>query len=524
MRTTERTREPVLDEVRFGQLVRLGQELLDGSRLIIASNRGPVQYTIGPDNALVPQRGAGGVVTALSALRRYVRLTWVACALSEGDRRVARADDKRRTAHAEADQGELAVRFIAVPPAVFQRYYYTIANPLLWFLQHYMWDQAFQPDIDRRVYRAWDHGYYWVNRAFAKAVVEEAQRPDASPFIMLHDYHLYLVAGMIRHRLPRAILQHFIHIPWPDPDYWHLLPPHMRQAIFEGLCANDIVGLQTRRSAQNFLNGCQAYLPDAEVGWQNSTVYWRDREVRVRAYPISIDVESLRETTQAESFRKALERLRPKLVEQTIVRADRLEPSKNIIRGFRAYDVLLRRRGDLRGRVKFLAFLVPSRTSVPEYKRYLEETRKVVAEINERHGTEQWRPIEVFYEHNYTQALAGLALADVVMVNPLIDGMNLVAKEAPTVSQNDAVLILSEGAGAYEQLREGVLGVSPADIEGTVRALETALVMPAGERARRATLLRSEVETNDISMWMFRQLRDLASLVPGFPVPETLRA
>jgi trehalose 6-phosphate synthase len=511
-------------EPRLDKLVELGRALLRGSRLLVASNRGPIQYGIGPDGQLEQQRGAGGVVTALISLQRYLRLTWVSCPLTDGDHRAAEQDGQRPLKDADRGEGELAARFVAVQPTVFRRYYYSFANPLLWFLQHYMWDQSLQPDIDREIHRAWEDGYVAVNEAFARTLVEEARRPDASPFIMLHDYHLYLVGGMIREQLPSVVLQHFIHIPWPDPDYWHILPAQMRRAIFEGLCANDIVGMQTRRSVRNFLSGVQAYVPDAEIGWGTETIFWRGRETRVRAYPISIDVHSLRETMASEPYRRAQERMRRRRGRFTIVRTDRLEPSKNILRGFRAFDILLRRNRRLREQVKFWAFLVPSREMLPQYRNYLAETRRLVDEINAYHGTETWKPIEMFYENDYVQALAGMSQADVMLVNPIIDGMNLVAKEAPIVSTRDAVLILSEGAGAFEQLHDGVLPVTPTDIEGTVKAFEIALDMSPAERARRAALLCREVETNDISMWLYQQLCDLALRSPHEIPARLLRA
>jgi trehalose 6-phosphate synthase len=522
LRTARQAPYVSLPENRLAELAELGESLLKGTRLLVASNRGPVQYAIGPDGELERQRGAGGVVTALISLQRYLRLTWVACALTDGDRVAAERDAQVRSTQAGADEGDVRARFVAVSPAVFRRYYYAFANPLLWFLQHYMWDPSLQPDIDRETYRAWDQGYVRVNQAFASTLVAEARKPDASPYIMLHDYHLYLVGRMIREQLPDAVLQHFIHIPWPDPEYWHILPAHMRAAIFGGLCSNDIVGMQTHRSVRNFLSGVQANLPDAEIGWGTETIFWRGHEVRVRAYPISIDVESVRETVASEAYRRALERMRRRRGTYTIVRTDRLEPSKNILRGFKAFDILLSRNRRLREQVKFWAFLVPSRESLPQYKSYLEQTRRLVDDINERHGTPDWKPIEIFYENDYVQALAGMSEADVMLVNPIIDGMNLVAKEAPIVNTRDAVLILSEGAGAFEQLQDGVLPVTPTDIEGTVQALEIALSMPDEERARRAALLRAEVEQNDISMWLHQQLSDLALLAPE-PVSESTR-
>jgi trehalose 6-phosphate synthase len=198
--------------------------------------------------------------------------------------------------------------------------------------------------------------------------------------------------------------------------------------------------------------------------------------------------------------------------EQVIVRVDRLEPSKNILRGFMAYEALLQRNPRLRGRISFLAFLVPSRTGLREYGHYGREVQSVVDRINARYGRAGWRPVQLFYENDYAQALAGLSIADVVLVNPLVDGMNLVAKEAVVVSKRDAVLVLSETAGAFDQMADGALAVAPADVVGTADALATALAMPRAERARRLVNLRRGVEREDITWWLRRQFEDLAEL------------
>lgn len=488
-------------------LAGLTTSLLDGRPLIVASNRGPVQYALDEDGRLVAQRGAGGVVTALSAIRDYVPLTWISCALTDGDRRWAEAEGG-------ADSAEnLAVRFVTVPSAAFQKYYSTIANPLLWFLQHYMWDPAYRPEIDKTIYDAWENGYLPVNAAFAQLIVREAARQAGWPVVMLHDYHLYPLGGMVRRRLGRAILQHFVHIPWPDPDYWHLLPSPMRRTIFTGLLANDVIGFQTHRAVQNFLHGCRLFLGrEVAVDWSRASVEFEGQVTRVRTYPISVDVARLRQVMETRGARRHIARLRQLAGELTIVRVDRAEPSKNIIRGFRAFDILLRRHREFHGRLKFLAFLVPTRTSVPEYRQYVGEIMQTIEAINQRHGTPEWKPIELFYEHNYVQALAGMSLYDVLLVNPIIDGMNLVAKEGPIVNTCDGVLVLSEGAGAFEQLRDGALAVAPADIEGTARALYQALKMSPGERARRAALLRTVIEQNDVVWWLERQLADLLAV------------
>ncbi|MDO8670803.1 MAG: trehalose-6-phosphate synthase, partial [Dehalococcoidia bacterium] len=358
----------------------------------------------------------------------------------------------------------------------------------------YMWNSPATPNIDARIHDAWHNGYVAVNHAFAEAVVAEAGRHNAPPFVMLHDYHLYLAAGEIRERLPRAILQHFTHIPWPAPAYWQLLPRLMARSICENLCANDIVGMQTTACVRNFLHTCEIYLQDAEVDYRLGTI-WRDGHLtRAKVYPISIDVDGLRQTIAGDAAADHLRALAPACGEKTIVRVDRMEPSKNIIRGFKAYETLLRRYPDYRGAVKFLAFLVPSRTDLGEYRRYYRDVLRLAASINAKYGSETWDPIKIYYENNYPQALAGMRLADVLLVNPIVDGMNLVAKEGPIVSGRDLVLILAEPAGAYDQLKEGVLPIAPADIEGTTQALRTALEMPAAERKRRLDLLRGSIE------------------------------
>ena len=202
-----------------------------------------------------------------------------------------------------------------------------------------------------------------------------------------------------------------------------------------------------------------------------------------------------------------------------IVRIDRAEPNKNIVRGFRAYELLLNRHPELQGRVVFLAFLVPSRPHVRQYQRYMEEIQQLVRQINDKFGTDEWQPITTFMENNYTQAIAGMKIYDVLLVNSLIEGMNLVAKEGPVVNTRDGVLVLSETGGAYDQLACGAIPVSPADIEGTMEALFEALTMGPDERKRRASLLAQQVSWQDINHWICRQLEDMADLV-GVPQEE----
>ncbi len=488
------------------------QELLERRGLILASNRGPIEYHINADGKLQWRRGSGGVVTALSAISEYVDLTWVASAMGEADRRAA---ERVQGNNFEAPlQGhKLRLRFVVSPGNTYHKFYSIFCNPLLWFLQHYMWNSAHTPNIDAKVYDAWDNGYLAVNKSFAEAVVAEASKYDPSPLIMLHDYHLYLAAGYIRAQIPNAILQHFTHIPWPGPHYWQLLPCWIRKAIYEGLCANDIVGFQTTRDVQNFLHTCEVFIEGAKVNYENRTILIDDHLTRVNSYPISIDVAHLRSVVNTPWVKGYEDKIRPLCRAKTIVRVDRMEPSKNIARGFRAFNTLLERYPELIGNVSFLAFLVPSRTHIRQYQRYAQEVKETIDAINSKYGSEEWQPITVFYENNYAQAIAGMRFYDVLLVNPVIDGMNLVAKEGPVVNTRDGVLVLSETAGAHEQLGEHALSIGPTDLERTTEALHEALSMPAAERKRRADALRKCVEEHDVTVWLQRQLEDITALV-----------
>ena len=483
--------------------------LLGDRRLIIATNRGPVTFVSAADGSLRPRRGSGGLVTALGQVGRHVPVTWVAAAMSEGDRRAAA--DPKLLRLVTGGEDAIRLRFASVRRPVYEAAYNVIANPLLWFLQHQMWNLPERPVIDAGTMRAWERGYLAVNDAFAAAVLAQC-RGDRRPRIMLHDYHLYTAATRIRRARPQAILSHFTHIPWPPSSIWQNIAPAIRVGIATGLLANDVVGFQTERYAHNFMRMIESFVPDAKVDYAERTVRRRRRTTYVRHYPISIDVDATRLIAGSRAALRRADQLQGATRERVIVRVDRLEPSKNILRGFLAYEALLQRQPRLRGRISFLAFLVPSRTGLREYGEYGRTVQSAVDRINARFGKAGWRPVQLFYENDYAQALAGLSIADVVLVNPLVDGMNLVAKEAVIVSQRDAVLILSETAGAFDQMADGVLAVAPADVVGTADALAAALMMPIQERRRRLARLRRGVEREDITWWLRIQFEDLAEL------------
>jgi trehalose 6-phosphate synthase len=496
---------------RKARLRELVRELFADRSLVLASNRGPVQFERTRSGQIRRRRGAGGVVTAVSAISQYANPVWVCSPLSSIDREVAEEATGQLVPSSNKEH-DYRLRFVLTDEASFDQYYFTVSNPLLWFLQHYMWDAPRTPTFSPEMWEAWG-GYREVNYAFAGAVAGEVARAGKPVIVMLQDYHLYLCPGDLAPRLPEGcLISHFIHIPWPGPDYWMILPPTIREEILSSLCMNDILGFHTRRYTLNFLRTCQSLLPGAEVDYASCTVKRQGKTLQVRQYPISIDTSALRRLSRSPRTAENREHLLPSLGEQTIVRVDRIDPSKNIVRGFQAFDLLLERHPEHLGQVRFLSFLVPSRLGIEEYEQYLEEIIVVAQKINLKYGDREWQPVKYYVGEDYARSVAAMQLYDVLLVNPIIDGMNLVAKEGPVVNERDGVLIVSEGAGASEELGEGALVVSPYDLVEMAEALHRALVMPPAERAGRAETLRNIVERHRVGDWLYDQLLDLSVL------------
>jgi trehalose 6-phosphate synthase len=480
--------------------------------LIIASNRGPVTFSRQADGSFDARKGSGGVVTAVSAIARERQPIWIAAAMTEGDRlRAAHAEDTGEGLIEFGNPCEFRLCFVVPEPEAYHQYYNVISNPLLWFLQHYLWDTPRTPDITKEIWDAWRDGYVVVNQLFADQIVAAAEAAGGDPLIMLQDYHLYLCGGMVRERKPDARLQQFVHIPWPDPDYWRLLPLEIRRSICEGMLGNDIVGFQTPEHGRSFMYTCQAYVPDAVVDYSTLSVRWRNRRIEVRTYPISIDATAVRRMAYSKEARSHDRYLPNHWNEFTVLRVDRAEPSKNIVRGFLAFDRFLEAHQDFQGRVNFVAITVPSRMDVVEYQDYLDDVSAVVGRINAKYANVEtgWQPIHLIMGENYPRALAAMKWYDVLLVNSIIDGMNLVAKEGALLNERNGVLILSEGAGAVSQLGEDAIIIGPTDVEGTAEALHRALTMPLEERRRRAEGLRRSVETDDVTKWFENQVADM---------------
>jgi trehalose 6-phosphate synthase len=438
---------------------------------------------------------------------------WVACARTPTERQRAAGPG---TLAVEGRRGGFEIHYAAPDAEMYRRYYSVIANPLLWFLQHYLWGLAFEPIIDDGIWKAWQSGYLATNELMAGRAVAVARHAPKQPLFLTQDYQLYLAPRRIRELLPEATLQQFIHIPWPTPNYWKVLPKSMREAIVSGLLANDIVGFQSSLDVRNFLMSCEE-LMGLRVDHRERAVLYEGRVSWIRSYPISVDVPAIEALARSAAVQRELADVRRDRPEKLIVRVDRTDPSKNIVRGFLAYELLLREHPELHRRVRFHAFLQPSRQDIDVYRTYRDTIERTARRINQRFRQAGWEPVRLEMAENLRRAVALYRDYDVLLVNPIYDGMNLVAKEGPIVNERDGVLVLSENAGAYEELGEAVVAINPFDVGGTADALHLALTAPRELRQGWIDALRQQVRSNDIWRWLSLQLRDLRDLAapPG---------
>jgi trehalose 6-phosphate synthase len=475
-------------------------------KLIVVSNRAPVSYVRAEDGTRSVRRGGGGLVTALGPLVSRHDVTWIACAMTDEDRLVAAEAGGAAFEETGRDGSGYRLRLVGPEPADFDRYYNVLANPTLWFLQHYLWDLARAPNVDAELHEAWA-SYAIVNRAFADAVVEELD-DDRSTAVWFHDYHLYLAPRFVRGLRPDAMLSHFVHIPWPEPDYWTILPEAMRGALHDGLLANDVVGFHTRRWRDNFLSSAEAVL-GANVDREEALVEHAGHRTLVTTHPIAVDTAEFDELSATPAVVEAGRDLARLRTGRLILRVDRTDPSKNIVRGFRAFELYLDRHPEARGTVSMLVLLDPSRQEIPQYAAYLDEIAVAAREVNARFGESGWQPITVEIRDDFPRSVAAYKEYDVLLVNAVFDGLNLVAKEAPLVNERDGVLVLSENAGAHEELGEWAVTVNPFDVAGQAEAIHEALDLPAGERRARAEAIRAHVREHDLESWLSAQLADL---------------
>ncbi len=477
----------------------------DDTTIVLVSNRGPVSF-VETDDGFDTKRGAGGLAGALDPVARRLgdRAVWVAATTSDADRKAVSSG----AAEGIADQLGYPLYLLDIDPATYSRYYDVVSNRMLWFANHCLWDELNVKTFGDEELAAWEDAYQPVNRRFAAAVAEVAGH---SGLVLFQDYHLSTAPAELRKLRPDQTIFHFTHSSFCGPeDGLERVPRPIPQSVIEGLMGADLVGFHVAQWVHNFLDCCERI--GADVDRERGLVVHEDIHTWVREYPIPIDPRDLRERAAGEAATEWANRFRREAVGPLIVRADRSEPSKNVIRGFEAFGMVLDRRPDLASTARFVACLYPSRQSMPEYRRYSEEIDRVVAEVNARHPG----AIDLYMKDDFDRTLGAYLVYDVLLVNPIMDGMNLVAKEGSCLNENDGALVLSPGAGSFEELGEHAVAIEDQlDVASTAAALERAIDMPRAERRERALKLRELSTARKPEDWINAQLDDLEAIQAG---------
>jgi trehalose 6-phosphate synthase len=489
-----------------------------GATVLVASNRGPVSFSA-DDGSLRGRRGGGGLVSGLQAVTAGGETIWVCAAMSAADRQAAAAAPRGHLHRAGHDTGGSAVKMLDIDATTFERAYNTIANSVLWFVHHHLFDTANQPWFDRPFRRDW-LSYVAYNELFAAALAAEAA-PGAT--VVIQDYHLALVPRELRRLRPDLRIGHFSHTPWAAPSYYRVLPDDVGRDVLLGMLAADRVCFLSPRWAEAFLLCCQAQPASAGIRVDpDNVVTVGDHQARITVHPLGVDGAALQARGGAADVEQRLTGLRELVAgRRLIVRVDRTELAKNIVRGLAAYRELLRTHPRWHGRVVHLALAYPSRHDLPEYRDYTAAVQRLAVEIIQEFATSSWTPLLLEVSDDFPRSLAAYRLADVAVVNPLRDGMNLVAKEVAVLSDAGCALVLSREAGVADAFAADALLVNPYDVSATAAAMHAALEMKPAERLARTSRLAAAAMALPPQQWFADQVAELgtdsASPQPGSP-------
>ena len=480
-------------------------------QILVASNRGPVSFSRGDDGRLSVKRGGGGVVSGLSSVASHEDLLWVCAALTDGDRVAARTAPGGMLG-LDGTLGGSAVRMLDIPTGTFNRAYNTIANSVLWFVHHMLYDTPNQPQFGLSFRKDWE-AFREYNMAFAQALAAagDGSAGDRGREVraVIQDYHLTLAPRMLAELRPGVRIAHFSHTPWAPVEYFSLLPDAIAAEVLAGILGADHAGFLSHRWADAFVDCCERVL-GASVDAGRRRISYRGHETGIGVHPLGVDAADLASRATEQDVESRIAELAEVIGDRKlIVRVDRSELSKNIVRGLVAYRELLLTHPELHGKVMMLALAYPSRHDLPEYREYAASVQRHARRIEDEFATQDWTPILLSSRDDYPRSLAGYRLADVLLVNPIRDGMNLVAKEGPILSDRSCALVLSREAGAADELGEHALLVNPFDISGTAAALHEALIMPAEERSRRCRSLAAAGSACPPAAWLAGQLAAL---------------
>jgi trehalose 6-phosphate synthase len=493
---------------RGEDLESLCADLAANRHLIVASNRGPVSFSEGADGHRAPSGFAGGDLALLPGL---MQLTWISAAVSGSDRAVAeQAQDGLRL---PGMPDGWTARFVSTPRRVYHRFYNTICNPLLWFLHHRSWGFTHTPNIDREAHSAWAQGAIPVSKAFADEIVAEARRASRPVAIMLQDYHMHLVGGMVRKSLPGSVIHYSLDVPWPDPSDWLMLPQPWRSEIFHSLLACDVLGFKSERDARSFSAGAREFVPGVHIDTDTGVITADDgHRVTLRAYPPAVDTDSL--MAAADSRRTfALEQRIYAPGIHTFVTAERAEPHKNIVRGIRAYGAMLAANRDLAAKTRYILALAPPPPHLAQYRRYIREIEQAVKEVNGQHGRRDGGPIELAIENNYSLALAAIRVADTLVAIPLADATCATAFSIPLINKRNASMILSETSAVADVFGSAATVVSPADIEHISERMKQAARSDTQDREQEFKKVESIALGMSQRDVLTAQIRDLVSVI-----------
>jgi trehalose 6-phosphate synthase len=462
--------------------------------LLVASNRGPLTVVAVDDGDDEIRRGGGGLVSGMqAALSATPDAVWVCAALNERERKLAREAPDGRVSELEQVAAELHgdfdVQMLAIDAQTFRNAYNGVANSTLWFVLHRLYDLPTQPLFDAGWRRQWA-SYVRFNQAFAHALADAAA-PDAR--VMVQDYHLFLVPRMLRELRPDVRIGLFTHTPWVSPDYFGVLPDDIAHAIVDGMLGADVIGFHTHRWADLFRDTTRAVCDVEAEG--------------VAVFPLGTDEDEMHRLADRRSVDSAVRVLESLAGDRPIIgRVDRTELSKNVWRGLLAYRELLRTRPEWRGKVVHAVFNNPSREDLPAYREYTARLERLAEEIDDEFGTDDWTPLVFDIGEDYPQALAVMRCSDVVFVNSVRDGMNLVVLEGLVLSERSPSVVISRETGVAEVLGDDALQVNPFDVTGTAEALHQALVMPKDERRERADRMRAAAVRLPPVQWFQEQL------------------
>ena len=465
-------------------------------RLIVVSNRLPIVISK-ENNQWGIQPGSGGLITALTPILKENKSLWVGWPGTGGKAPVQKLLDQFGS--------EQGYKLVGIPltQQEIERYYWGFSNGTLWPLLHDLLGYCKFNLEDWQTYVA-------VNKKFARAIKKLNREND---IIWVHDYQLSMVGHFLKKLKVRQPLAYFHHIPFPSLDLLRRLP--WKTEYTKALLAFDLLGFQTLRDRRNFVNTVTSLISEASIlqRQRNFTlIKYGERIIQARNLPISIDFNEFNNAAHSPEVQDAAWYLHENLHErQLMLGIDRLDYTKGIPERFLAFELALEKYPELKQKISLLQVVVPSRTLDPYYQKLKEQLEQMTGRINARFGDAGWIPIHyIFRSLDNTQLIAHYRTSEIAFITPLRDGMNLVAKEYCACSvENNGVLILSEFAGAADQLGEKALLVNPYDIEKTADTIYQAFTMPLEERQQRMRWLRNQVQRNDVHQWLRYFMRAL---------------